>query len=255
MSELQRVPASAETAIQPTALPPQPQGSPIYGVVNPGPQAKICMLIPTGLTCDVRWGFMFPQLLSDLPPGSNYFADYRYGLAETREALVTQALTTVPDISHILFVDNDCIPLTPNPIKTLLSDDKPIITGAYFNSLFTGLAAWKNEAAIQIKTPNQPFLQECDKTGFGFTLIKREVFDAMKDEQRPWFYYTVDAGIMKMQSEDFYFIDKAKKYGYKPWVDLRVQLGHIKTVVINADGTINGPPPHESQQPTAGGAK
>ena len=61
---------------------------------------------------------------------------------------------------------------------------------------------------------------ECDKTGFGFTLIKREVFDALKDEPRPWFYYTVDAGIMKMQSEDFYFIDKCKKYGYKPWVDL-----------------------------------
>ena len=77
-SELERVSVSGAPEQKPepvaTATPSvQPPNSPIYGVVNPGPQPKICMLIPTGVTVDVRWGFMFPQLLADLPPGFKLF--------------------------------------------------------------------------------------------------------------------------------------------------------------------------------------
>ena len=229
--------------------------SPIYGIINPGPLVKIAMLIPTNIWVDVRWSFSFQGILSQLPPGSSYLADYRYGLAETREALVTQAIKTIPDLTHILFVDTDVIPLVPNGVQLLLSDNKPIVSGIYFSSLMTGVAAWRGEAPIPID--NVPYLQEVDKTGFGFTLIQKQVFDILeqKNEPRPWFYYLIDSGSLKMQSEDFYFTDKLVKYGIKPWVDLRVQCGHIKTLVINPNGSIQAPPPHAGAQPNAQGTK
>ena len=244
--------------------PPAP--APIYGTINAGPAVKIALLVPTNINIDVRWCFSFQQILSQLPPGSTYMADYRYGLAETREALVTQAIKTIPDLTHILFVDTDVIPLIPNGIQLLLQDNKPLISGIYFSSLMTGAAAWRKtgqkdangveiEASIPVDGQSQ-FLQEVDKMGFGFTLIQKSVFDILEqnNEPRPWFYYLVDSGSLRMQSEDFYFTDKLKKYGIKPWVDLRVQCGHIKSVVINPNGQVQTPP-HQGAQPNAQGAK
>lgn len=250
----------------PVVTPAQPN-VPVYGVINAGPTVKIAMLIPTQLNVDVRWAFTFQQLLSMLPPGSTYMADYRYGLGETREALVTQALATVPDLTHILFVDSDVLCMVPNGVQLLLSDNKPIISGVYFNSLMTGAAAWRAvpnedpntkeqlpmvEFPIPVKDQTQ-VVQEVDKIGFGFVLIQKELFQALEEKKarRPWFYYTVDGGARKMQSEDFYFTDIVREtLGIKPFVDLRVQCGHIKTVVINPDGGIQIPP-HSGQQPLA----
>jgi len=232
---------------------------PVYGIINAGPLIKIAMLIPTNILIDVRWCFSFQQLLGQLPPGSTYMADYRYGLGETREALVTQALATVPDLTHILFVDSDVIAMIPNAVQLLLSDNKPIVSGVYFNSLMTGAAAWKSAPNTDPNTKNQvpeidipipvkdqtQAVVECNKIGFGFVLIQKQLFDELekKNARRPWFYYTVDSGARKMQSEDFYFTDIVREtLGIKPFVDLRVQCGHIKSMVINPDGNIQVPP-------------
>ena len=242
---------------------------PIIGTIGAGPHIKIAMLVPTQLAVDVRWAFTFQNILAQLPPGSSYFADYRYGLAETREALITQAIVTIPDLTHILFVDTDVIPLIPNGVQLLLSDNKDIVSGIYFSSLMTGVAAWKGVpnqdpntkeqmpiVELPIAIDNVPYLQEVDKSGFGFTLIKKEVFSFLeeKKEPRPWFYYLIDGSDRKMQSEDFYFLDKCKKYGIKPWVDLRVQCGHIKTMIINPNGQVQAPPA-QNAQPTAAAQK
>lgn len=238
-------------------VPQAPPNVPVFGTINSGPVVKIGLLIPTNISVDVRWAFSFQQILGELGryPGSSYMADFRYGLAETRESLVTEALAKIPDLTHVMFVDTDVIPLIPNGIQLLLQDDKPVISGVYFSSLMTGAAAWRGEVSIPVDNQPDP-IQQVDKTGFGFTLIQRKVFDllAEKGEPRPWFYYLIDSGTHKMQSEDFYFIDKLTKYGIKPWVDLRVQCGHIKTMVINPNGTIQVPP-HQNQNANAQGQK
>lgn len=234
----------------------KPPDVPIFGTIAPGAPVKIVMLVPTNINVDIRWSISFQQLLGQLPPGSSYMMDYRYGLGETREALITQALASIPDLTHILFVDSDVIVTAPNPIQTLLSNNKPICSGVYFNSLMTGAAAWVNEQPIAVK--DQPIaVQEVDKIGFGFVLIQRQVFDQLieKKAPRPWFYYTVDGQARKMQSEDFYFLDIVREHlGIKPFVDLRVACGHIKSVVIMHDGSIQVPP-HQGQAPTGQGQK
>ena len=271
MSNNELVPVSTSGVNLPPPPPPPAPDVPIYGSITPGPAVKIVLLVPTNINVDIRWAISFQQLLSQLPPGSSYMMDYRYGLGETREALVTQALATIPDLTHILFVDSDVIVTAPNPIATLLSNNKPIVTGVYFNSLMTGAAAWKSipnpdqntkeqmpviEAPIPVKDQTVA-VHECDKIGFGFVLIQKQVFDQLieKKAPRPWFYYTVDGQNRKMQSEDFYFLDTCREYlGIKPFVDLRVTCGHIKSVMIMHDGSIPVPP-HQGQQPTGQGQK
>ena len=251
-----------------SGVPPKPipkPDVPVFGIINAGPQAKIALLVPTNLNVDIRWAVGFQQILGQLPPGSTYMMDYRYGLGETREALVTEALVKIPDLTHIMFLDSDVITAVPNAVQLLLMDNKPIISGVYFNSLMTGAAAWKRikdqngqevEAPIPVVNQAQQ-LVEVDKIGLGFAIIQKDVFTQLEEKKarRPWFYYTVDGGERKMQSEDFYFLDSVREtLGIKPWVDLRVGCGHIKTVIIMQDGSIQIPP-HQGQQPQAGGQK
>lgn len=172
------------------------------------------------------------------PPNAGFFYANRYGVAETREDLVNQFLNA-PDFTHLLFVDTDIIPMENHAVATLLNDNLPVVSGIYFNSLYTGLAAWVQEkpltwAAVQ-GLPN-PII-ECDKVGAGFLLIKRDVFKLLQSEERPWFYYKMSGG--DMLSEDFYFFySKLLKVGLKPFVDTRVRCQHLKTALVNPDGTV-----------------
>ncbi len=61
-------------------------------------------------------------------------------------------------------------------------------------------------------------LVECDAVGFGAVLIKCSVLRAMK---KPWFMSTTGAG------EDIYFCHKARKAGFRVFMDTSIKLGHL----------------------------
>lgn len=199
---------------------------------------RVAVAVPATQHVDIRWHANFSRIVQMCPPGSGQFYANRYGVAETREDLVTQFLG-MPDFTHMLFYDTDVIPMENHAVATLLNDNLPVVSGIYFNSLYTGLAAWVQEkpltwAGIQ-GLPN-PII-ECDKVGAGFLLIKRDVFKLLVSEDRPWFYYKMSGG--DMMSEDFYFFySKLLKVGIKPFVDTRVRCQHLKTALVNPDGTV-----------------
>jgi len=201
---------------------------------------KVVICIPTLQMIDVRFALSLPQFFGSCPPNTSFFADYRYGVAETREQLYHTALTTVPDLTHIFFLDSDVVP-DPTLMAQLVSDDKPIVSGVYFNSLYTGISAWKDEMPVPMQ--NIEKLIEVDKVGMGCCLIQRKVFDEAATLEKPLFYYKIDTKTNSMQSEDFYFFDKIKTIGYKPWVDLRARAIHIKSVGILPEGMIQSPLP------------
>ena len=176
--------------------------------------------------------------------GTTFFGDWHYGVAESREFLYDTAIRSVPDLTHLVFLDSDILP-APNVMKLLIEDNKPIVSGIYFNSLLTGLNAWKDEKALDMKTAYPDPVVEVDKVGMGICLMKKQIFDVLKEEPRPLFFYKIDTMNAKMLSEDFVFFEKLKKYGIKPFVDLRAQCLHIKSFPVNPDGSIGQP-----QQPT-----
>lgn len=176
-------------------------------------------------------------------------SDWRYGVGTSREALLHSALSSPeigPKLTHILFLDSDTIP-DDGAIFKLFEADKDIVAGIYFNSLLTGLAAWIDEQALRIENlrgRENPLIQ-CQKVGMGLCLFKASVFRFLeeKQEERPYFYYKLDARANSMLSEDFYFFQKCLKYGIKPWIHLGARCLHLKTVGITPEGSVAGPAP------------
>lgn len=66
-------------------------------------------------------------------------------------------------------------------------------------------------------------LVECDAVGFGAVLIKTDVF---KKIEKPWFFGMAQTG------EDLTLCIKAKKAGFRVWMDTSVKLGHLGAPAI-----------------------
>jgi len=240
------------------------------------PQAKLAVLIAANPATDIRWTVQFPNILGQCPAGSVYLSNWLYGVDMSREMLTANA-KSLPDATHYLFLDTDIVP-GPGAIARLIAANLPVVSGAYYNSFLNGLAAWKDEKAIRVasvpklddkgnvvRLPNgapapdpdkfidvvtqRPIdpLIECDKVGLGLCLIKKQVFDTLEEEGRPFFYYQVDSLQKKMISEDFWFFKhRLAKLGIKPWVHLGAQALHLKALLVNWDGNIISPDPNQA---------
>lgn len=70
-------------------------------------------------------------------------------------------------------------------------------------------------------------IREWDAVGTGGTLIRRRVFDKIAD---PWF--EEGAEDKETLGEDLYFMTKARRLGFKCFVDSDVRMGHITTAEV-----------------------
>ena len=88
-----------------------------------------------------------------------------------------------------------------------------------------------HETVESITRKRKPFT--VDYTGFGWTLIKKGVFERL---EYPWFapkMQVFDSGnVQDMCGEDVSFCLDAKKEGMVTWCDPRIRVGHEKTRVI-----------------------
>lgn len=140
----------------------------------------------------------------------------RYGssmsIAKQRNKLVSQALKT--DATHFLFVDWDLIP-PKDAIKTLGSHDKDVISGVYYSKDdFSQPLIAKGPSSYQGKG-----LEEVDVPAIGFSLIRREVYEALTP---PWF--RTDP---LHQTEEILFFQDARRMNFKLWTDFDVIAEHL----------------------------
>lgn len=152
------------------------------------------------------------------------------------------------------WIDSD-IEFPPNTFDTILEvadpELAPIISGLYITSHEQhGVipCAWNyDESAPHGVTPLIPFdvdktaaelaagvrLVPAATTGAGFLLVHRSVLLSMHaryGSPSPWFHEDIRAGV-KM-GEDFSFCLRARDMGYPVYVDLGVDLGHKKPVIL-----------------------
>jgi hypothetical protein len=66
-------------------------------------------------------------------------------------------------------------------------------------------------------------LVECDAVGFGAVLIKTEV---LRKVPKPWFFGMAQTG------EDITLCIKAKKVGFRVWMDTSIKLGHLGDATV-----------------------
>ena len=171
----------------------------------------------------------------------------------TNESLISRARNTLTakflnnkDSTHLMFIDAD-IGWEPWHLLVMLNRDVDVIGGLYpMKSLPVKWCVNGFEGAEE----GPDGLQEVSKTGTGFLLIKRAVFEKlnahpatkpfMNDiglpvELNPYMKTYFDTAVRENRyySEDWTFCENWRDLGGKVWVDKRVLLKHTGTYVFD----------------------
>jgi len=193
----------------------------------------------------------------------------------TNESLITRARNTLTakflantDSTHLMFIDSD-IGWEPWHLLVMLNRDVDVIGGLYpMKSLPIKWCVNGFEGAEE----GPEGLQEVTKTGTGFLLIKRHVFEKLKGHpavkpfnndigldpnlnQHMKTYFDTAVRENRYYSEDWMFCENWRDIGGKVWVDKRVLLRHTGTYVFdyaNQDALYKQL--HEMAQANEGGA-
>jgi hypothetical protein len=171
----------------------------------------------------------------------------------TNESLISRARNTLTakflnnkESTHLMFVDAD-IGWEPWHLLVMLNRDVDVIGGLYpMKSLPVKWCVNGFEGAEE----GADGLQEVSKTGTGFMLIKRHVFEkldahpatrpfandiGLPAELNPYMKTYFDTAVRENRyySEDWTFCENWRDLGGKVWVDKRVLLKHTGTYVFD----------------------
>ncbi len=139
---------------------------------------------------------------------------------------------------YFLSTDSD-IEWEPEMVEKLVKDDLPIVSGLYMGHHDSGELFPVFNALDPDRRGHRAMLDDIEGksgtievfgVGMGFTLVKREVLEALGTRTFWPFEETVLDG--KETSEDITFCRRAASKGYKAYVDLDVRVGHRKAVVL-----------------------
>jgi len=172
----------------------------------------------------------------------------------TNESLISRARNTLTakflhnkDSTHLMFIDAD-IGWEPWHLLVMLNAQKDVIGGLYpMKSL---PVKWCVNGFDGAEISEDGTLNEVSKTGTGFMLIKRDVFEKlnahpatkpfMNDiglpaELNPYMKTYFDTAVRENRyySEDWCFCENFRDLGGKIWVDKRVLLRHTGTYVFD----------------------
>jgi hypothetical protein len=171
----------------------------------------------------------------------------------TNESLISRARNTLTakflhnkESTHLMFIDAD-IGWEPWHLLVMLNRDVDVIGGLYpMKSLPVKWCVNGFDGAEE----GPDGLQEVSKTGTGFMLIKREVFEklnahpatrpfindiGLSAELNPYMKTYFDTAVRENRyySEDWTFCENWRDLGGKVWVDKRVLLRHTGTYVFD----------------------
>jgi hypothetical protein len=129
---------------------------------------------------------------------------------------------------RILFLDDDVI-MPPDGIHILKASNFPIVSGLYYrrHEPVTPVAMTVTpEGSKWITGYEKGTLFPADYVGAGCLLIQRKVLETMPAPWFEWWSDQKDRPPKERLSEDFAFCYKAKKLGFQPYVDTRVDCIH-----------------------------
>lgn len=172
----------------------------------------------------------------------------------TNESLISRARNTLtakflntPESTHLMFIDAD-IGWEPWHLLVMLNHDKDVVGGLY--PMKTLPVKWCVNGIPGAREDDPSGLVEVTKTGTGFLLIKREVFEKLNAHPavKP---FTNDIGLdpalnqymktyfdtavreNRYYSEDWTFCENWRDLGGQVFVDKRVLLRHTGTYVFD----------------------
>jgi hypothetical protein len=174
----------------------------------------------------------------------------------TNESLISRARNTLtakflntPESTHLMFIDSD-IGWEPWHLLVMINARKDVIGGLYPMKSLPVKWCVNGIPGKEEGTPEQPHLVEVSKTGTGFLLIKRDVFEKLNqhpatrpfnndiglpEELNPYMKTYFDTAVRENRyySEDWTFCENWRDLGGEVYVDKRVLLRHVGTYVFD----------------------
>lgn len=187
-------------------------------------------------------------LIHDVTTSQHIVGDFQRaggGLTLMRNAAVAHFINETR-AEWMWFLDSDIyLPMDTLDILMAKVDPTslPVLMGMYITSLPEGLVpcAWgmdgeildADETARLIKDGTKTV--EVTRTGAGCSLVHHSVLQAMynANPENPWYDEPVINGVRI--GEDFAFCENVRRLGYKIYLDLEVDLGHVKTIIFNKE--------------------
>jgi len=179
-------------------------------------------------------------------PGRQLFA----GQIGVRGLYVAQSRNEAVDLylkqdvaEWLLFVDTDII-FTAENVYALLDSAKEhggrIMAGVYFGylngTLWPVMFGQREDGLYQPVTElSNDRVMQIGACGMGFTLIHREVLEAMRNPDDPWAWFGHDIFKGHRMGEDITFCYRAAQKGYGTFADGRIQVKHIKSRAESID--------------------
>ena len=161
---------------------------------------------------------------------------YVFSIGAVGEILAPYARETLADAvlrsgSDYLFMVDDDMMAPPDLFYKLVAHNKDIVAALAFTRnpdhkpvIYESIEGYDKSTRqrygltrFALNYPKNK-LVECDAVGFGAVLIKAEVF---KKVPKPWFFG------MSQTGEDITICVKARKAGFRVWMDTSIKLGHL----------------------------
>lgn len=185
------------------------------------------MKVLVGIPCMDNMPMLFVNSLIGLqmPPETEYCFYANSLVYESRNQLSLMAINK--NAEYLLMIDSD-MTFPRDALTKYLAMDKDIVCGLYMTRRkpYIPVAYSKVYPRTLLKEPGHKAIDELtsqyvDGAGMGFCLIKTEVL------RKVWKRYKSPFEPIKGLGEDLSFFYKARKLGYKVWLDTTIDLGHI----------------------------
>lgn len=192
---------------------------------------KVFIAVPCMDSCPVE----FAQSFATMNKTEDCIVSFLKGslIYDSRNKLCKQALECKAD--YILWIDSDMV-LPKNLLEVMLEhmEDKDIVSGIYFKRVYPfSPVIYKTlgevgEAEDYLDYPKDSIF-ECEGFGFGCVMMKTSILIDMLMNNEQWFTPVNNFG------EDLSFMYRAKKLGYKAYVDSRIKCGHIGHMMVSEE--------------------
>ena len=222
-------------------------------------KGKAIVFCMPGRGCSFQFLKSFVQLCFDLVQhgasiqiSQDYSSMVNFARCKCLGANVLRGPDQIPwdgklNYDYQLWIDSDIVYGTEKFLQLVLMD-KDIAAGWYMteDGRTTSVAHWLDEGDFRnnggvmnhetgetMTKRKKPFT--VDYTGFGWTLIKKGVFEN-EGIKYPWFapkMQVFESGdVQDMCGEDVSFCLDAKEAGMEIWIDPKIRVGHEKTRII-----------------------
>jgi hypothetical protein len=166
----------------------------------------------------------------ELPSNSMRMSSFDRSPAKGRNTIVEQGF--VHNCTHILYIDDDQT-FESKALFQLLAHNVDIVSGLYLTKTYPHIplafdVATENGSVLPMYLDEDAHgLKEVVATGFGFCLIKMDVFRKL---EKPW----VRLGELDPEEwcDDIGFFNRVRKAGIKIHCDLDCIIGHIGTMIV-----------------------